>query len=145
MKKIIFYSLFALMLSTTHSWTLSCVERKEADIIIPRNELIVKARVLDMKTEMHIPFLQDANDADDVITFEVIDFYKAPNSMPRTFKAHMSRFYKTWGPDLQVGQIGEYLFDARKAGGWDYAGPGGCNYYSEKEWQTLRENAKANE
>ncbi len=142
MKKIIFYSLFALIVSTTPTWALSCASVEGAEDAIPQNELIVKAKVIDITTAMRVPLLQEHGAAGDIITFEIIDLYKGPEETPRKFKAHMSNFYKTWGPHLKEGDTGEYLFDVRKAGGWDYAGPGGCNFISEKAWQTLRENAR---
>lgn len=141
MKKIIFYSLLALMIFPTSSWALSCAVKDGAEDVIPQNELIVKAKVLDIKTAPNIPLIREEGEGDSIVTFEIVDLYNGPEKMPATFKAHFSNFYQKWGPHLEVGNTGEYLFSSRKLGGWDYAGPGGCNYYSEKAWQVLREKA----
>lgn len=127
------------------AYALSCASVEGAEDRVPQNELIVKARIASIKTAIHIPFIQKAEEQDEIITFEIIDLYKGPQNMPRTFDARFSRFYKTWGPRLQVGQEGEYLFDQKNGRAWQFSGPGGCNWVSEKAWQILREAAKSPE
>lgn len=122
-------------------YALSCASVEGAEDRVPQNQLIVKAKIIDIKTAMHIPFIQNAQEQDEIITFEIIDLYKGPPDMPRTFDARFSPFYKTWGPKLKVGQEGEYLFDQKNGRAWQFSGPGGCNWVSEKAWQILRESA----
>ncbi|MCM2343527.1 MAG: hypothetical protein NDJ24_03125 [Alphaproteobacteria bacterium] len=136
--KVILCCALCLLASKAHA--LSCAPPPEPEVM-PQNALIVKAQVLDIKVGGHIPLIQDARHQDEIITFEVIDFYRAPVGQPKQFKAHLSPFFRSWGPHLQPGQQGEYLFNPREGGGWDYAGPGGCNYISEEMWGRLRQGA----
>lgn len=130
----------ALLLAAPQAYALSCAPPPEPEVM-PQNALIVKARVMDIRPTGHIPLIEDPRQQDEIVTFEVIDFYKAPAGQPEKFKAHFSVFFKHWGPRLQPGQEGEYLFNPRAGGGWDYAGPGGCQYVSEEMWERLRQGA----
>lgn len=144
MRFLVFTLCMIYFLSPTTASALSCAPPSDPEAV-PQNELIVRARLLERKTEAHIPLLEESFQKDDILTFEVVSFYKAPADQSAIFKAHLSPLYKSWGPDLKPGIEGEYLFSLRKGGGWDYAGPGACTYVSEKAWQVLRENAKDHE
>lgn len=133
-------SILIMLFSAGSAHTLSCASIEGAEDNIPQNELIVRAKVVNIATTPHIPLIQKAEDQPQIITFEIIDIYKAPESMSKTFKARFSHFFKAWGPYLKEGNEGEYLFD-KDATGWTYAGPGGCTFYSEKAWAALRKNA----
>lgn len=134
-----------LAFASAPAYALSCASVEGAEDRVPQNQLIVKAKVVDIKTAMYIPFIQKAEQQDEIITFEVIDLYKGPADMPRKFDARFTHFYKTWGPRLKIGQEGEYLFDQKNGRAWEFSGPGGCNWVSEKAWQILREGAKSPE
>lgn len=114
---------------------LSCAEGDKN--FIPDNELIVRAKILSIRHGFYIPFIQDPQDRDEIITFEILDSYKAPVEMPDIFEARFTRFFQTWGPDLKEGQEGEYLF-GKEDGQWTYQGPGGCTFVSDGAWEALR-------
>jgi len=140
MRYLVLGALALLTLSLNPAYALECAPPENPDQV-PDNQLIVRARIIQIETPLHIPFIRDASEQDDVVTFEIIDLYKGPQDMPHTFGARFSPFFKTWGPDLKPGQEGEFLFDQKTGRGWQYSGPGGCTQISEKAWQVLRENA----
>ncbi len=120
----------------SHAGALSCAESKED--FVPQNELIVKAKIVAIDEGPHIPILRNPDQEDWVVTFEIVDAYRAPEGMPGTFDAAWTPFFRTWGAKLKLGQEGEYLFDRKGKDGWAYAGPGGCTFVSEKAWRQLR-------
>lgn len=124
------------------AWALSCASIEGAEDIMPQNELIVRAKVVSVVRKPHIPLVQNEYAVDDLVTFQILDVYRGPDQIPETIKTSRSSFYRSWGPHMEEGVEGEYLFD-RKGGDWVFAGPGGCTYYSEKVWQTLREEKGA--
>ncbi|QQG36499.1 MAG: hypothetical protein HYS17_01520 [Micavibrio aeruginosavorus] len=137
MRLFLFVACLSFFLLPAAAFALSCAPPSDPDAV-PQNELIVRAKVVERQVEPHIPLLEKRHRMDDIVTFEVLAFYKAPVGKPKIIKARFSPFFKSWGPDLRPGQEGEYLFNRRGDGGWDYAGPGGCTYISEKAWNILR-------
>jgi hypothetical protein len=138
-----FLTVFTFMMVTFlsgPSFALSCIEPNPE--VIPQNELIVRAKILEIKTALHVPYLQDAEHQDDIITFEILDVYKGPQDLPEKITATFSRIMKTWGPKFTAGEEGEFLFDRAQSGEWQYAGPGGCTFVSEKAWEVLRAGAQ---
>jgi len=75
------------------------------------------------------------------ITFQILEIYKGPENLPNTIKAKLPHEYITWGPHLETGQAGEYMFTHDSDGEWQYAGPGACAYLSEEAWIKLRKDA----
>ena len=140
MRYLVLSTLALFMLPLNPAQALECAPSQNPDQV-PDNQLIVRAKVIQIETPLHIPFIRDASEQDDVVTFEIINLYKGPQDMPQTFDARFSHFFKTWGPDLKPGQEGEFLFDQEMGRAWQYSGPGGCTQISEKAWQALRENA----
>lgn len=139
MRFLAILSLVILTFSTQQASALSCAQPDPE--MVPQNELIVRAKILEIRTAPHMPYLQDPERQDDIITFEVLDIYKGPDDLPKTIKASFSRFMKTWGPEFTEGLEGEFLFDRSASGGWQFAGPGGCTFVSEKVWESLRAGA----
>lgn len=123
--------LLAVFLWPVPALALSCVSPQPD--AMPGNELIAKARV----TAIADQWFSD----DKTITFEIISLYRAPTGMKPVIKASWSHFYQTWGPQLALGQVGEFLFDHKLGSDWVYSGPGGCNYVSETAWEKLRAGA----
>jgi len=103
--------------------------------IIAYSDLIVRAQIkeIDLKSILH--------DFPKHITFKILEIYKGPENPPNIITAKLHHIYDTWGPDLEEGQVGGFMFTQKSDGEWLYFGPGACSYISEKAWINLRKDA----
>jgi hypothetical protein len=141
MRFLTVFTFMIVLFSNFPAMALSCAPMQSPDAI-PQNDLIVRAKVLEIKTPPNMPAVPEANQWNESVTFEILDVYKGPQDLPKTFTANFSNFFKAWGPHLTVGGEGEYLFDLADNGELQYAGPGGCTFVSEKAWEVLRAGAQ---
>lgn len=137
-----FLVLFLSFLTISSSaFALSCMQ-PDPQHVTESADLIVKARVLNIKK----PLIKTTFNQyyDEMIEFKILQIYKVGSlkiEVPPILNVKFPSFMRVWGPDLQEGQEGEYLFQ-KQGNGWVYAGPGGCSFLEESEWEKLRANAQ---
>ena len=123
------------------SLALSCAAMEDS-FILEQADLIAKAKITNISKPFEVPYLRE--NPDHKVTFEILDVYKGDQGLLNTqITADFPAFMVTWGPDLNVGEQGEFLFSYNeKEKTWWYKGPGGCTYLSEGAWEKLRNPEK---
>ena len=131
--------LASMILPFKAALALSCAQPDDQQII-ENSDLIVKARITDIEEPLKI--LNNPR-SDKIITFGIEQVYRGDKDLAgQEIKAQFPNFMNTWGPQLEEGQEGEYIFDFNeKNEEWFYAGPGGCTFLSEPSWAKLRTHA----
>lgn len=108
---------------------------------IPNADLIVRAHVTAMRPAFYIPFITSNSDKETIVTLDLLDIYKGAENTPVTLDVRVKGLLQKWGPELKIGDTGEYLLD-QKDSEWIYSGPGFCTFVSEKAWAELRKNKR---
>ncbi len=139
MRYILFLTIYCSMV--VQAFALSCMP-PEPGSVMNSADLIAKAEIVNIKK----PFVKDMLEQphDQLIEFKILQIYKSDVTfrLPTSIQVSFSSFMQTWGPDLKTGEVGEFMFRHEQERGWIYAGPGGCSYLDEAEWEKLRQNAQ---